>query len=254
MDRHGDAGPQQRDGARPRAPGRGAPGRARSPAPDRHERDVELAGEVAHPVEEVGVAEERQRASCPRRRSPRPGVAARREAAPVVLGGVDRARRSSPTSRRSPGTASTTAWRVQRRTRSAQPGGAITRTSAGSRRSEGRSRWSWWAWEISTAASPSPVVARAGRDAADVADPRRAGAGRSAGACRRSRSAGGVADVGDGVHRPTQARRGSRAITRMRRSARQLRLHRSVAVGGGRAGASPAETQELVDDYADSQL
>ena len=50
---------------------------------------------------------------------------------------------------------SSTSWRVQRRTRLAQPGGAITR-ARGRRRSDGRSRWSWCACEIRiTSTAPS---------------------------------------------------------------------------------------------------
>ena len=87
VDRHRHARLQQRDGAcRPFGVEMTGPD-LRPPAPYRHQRDVELAGQVAHPVEEVGVAEERDARAAlddvAHRRRLRPD----REAAPVVLDG-----------------------------------------------------------------------------------------------------------------------------------------------------------------------
>ena len=209
------------DGAR-RALGIEVPGPdLRSPAPDRHERDVELAGEVAHPVEEIGVAEERHARAAlddvAHGRRVRPDG----EAAPVVLDG------DHP--------------HAQLADLQALAGHGlddlVARPAAHQVRADGRRDHGHAGGEPAQRGQVEVVVVGVGdqhrgeavagrrrgrrRDAADVADPR---AQQRVGEQARAVDLdprGGVADVGDGVHRPTQARRGSRAITRMRRCARR---------------------------------
>ena len=89
VDRHRDARPQQRGGPR-RALGVHVPRPdARPPAPDREQRDVEIAEKAAHAVEHVGVAEERDAGAALDHVGDRRQVRPDGQAPAVVLGGRD---------------------------------------------------------------------------------------------------------------------------------------------------------------------
>ena len=117
------------------------PGRdGRAPPGDRKQRDVQVAGEQRHVVEDVGVAREVD--------APRPGdeKAERRRTRPERAAVARRGRRASPArprpraGARSPSSSSTTSANPLRARSFATPRGTIMRTPVPTRRSERRSR------------------------------------------------------------------------------------------------------------------
>ena len=132
----------------------------RSPAPDREQREVEPARQIRHPLEEVGVAGEVGPAG-PREHEPdRLRVIGAEPPAAAVLG-LDRGDLDPGDRLRFPRLELGDRGEAAPPRNPPAPRGARIGVRVPRRRSEGRSVWSWWRWEIRIA-SRSAAESRAG--------------------------------------------------------------------------------------------
>lgn len=140
VDRHRQARLPQRHGPRRALRVEVSGADPRAPSPDRQQRRIKAVRQVAHAVEEIGVAGEEDARAALDEVTDRAMPASER-GAPAV---VQRFGRDDvhvlPTRTRRPGAISVTSRRVRPRTSPATPRGAITGTPAATARSEGMSR------------------------------------------------------------------------------------------------------------------
>ncbi len=137
VDRHRQPGAEHGRGAGGALRIEVARAQLRPPAPDRQQRDVEIRLELGHPLEQVGVAGEVDRAAAPQdeaeRLHPRP---AERTPAPSWTAGVA-ATSTSSTQADSPGASSSTRAKPALRSTPPPPRGTISRSPRSSLRSDG---------------------------------------------------------------------------------------------------------------------